>query len=42
MKMQPMYDQPPPLELVPPEARDVKLSWFHSGGWYMLQFVKAV
>lgn len=41
LKMQPIYDQPPPIELVPAEARDVRLSWFHHGGWYMLEFVKA-
>lgn len=41
LKMQPVYDQPPPVGLVPPGASDVRLSWFHSGGWYMIEFGKA-
>lgn len=41
MKFQPDYDQPPPVELVPPNAHQVNLSWFHRGGWYMLELVKA-
>jgi ubiquinone/menaquinone biosynthesis C-methylase UbiE len=41
LKFQPDYDQPPPVDLVPPNAHQVNLSWFHRGGWYMLELVKA-
>lgn len=41
LKTQPEYDKPPPIDLIPPSARDVNLSWFHGGGWYMIEFTKA-
>ena len=40
LKTQPDYDQPPPIDLIPPGVRDVNLSWFHGGGWYMIEFEK--
>jgi len=39
LKTQPVYDQPPPVDLIPPAARDLQVSWFHGGGWYMIEFV---
>jgi len=35
---QPVYRQPPPLDLLPPEARDVQLTWIGGGGWYLIDF----
>ena len=40
LKFQPIYDRPPPLDLIPSEAKDVRLSWFHGGGWYLIDFTK--
>jgi ubiquinone/menaquinone biosynthesis C-methylase UbiE len=40
MRFQPDYRKPPPLESVPRGAQDTQLSWFHGGGWYMLEFTK--
>lgn len=40
LRLQPEYQQEPPLALVPPEAVDVQLSWFHGGAWYLMQFSK--
>jgi demethylmenaquinone methyltransferase/2-methoxy-6-polyprenyl-1,4-benzoquinol methylase len=40
MKFQPEYDKEPPIDLVPSAARDVQLSWFHGGAWYLIEFVK--
>jgi len=40
LKTQPEYDKPPPIDLIPPAARDVNLTWFHGGGWYMIDFEK--
>lgn len=40
LRFQPEYDKPPPLDLVPGEALDTRLSWFHGGAWYMIVFVK--
>ena len=39
LKFQPVYEQPPPVELVPSRAKDLHLTWFHGGGWYMIEFV---
>ena len=40
MRFQPEYDLPPPMNLLPSEAQEVKLSWFHRGGWYLIEFRK--
>ncbi len=40
LKFQPIYEQPPPVDLVPSRARDLRLSWFHGDAWYMIDFVK--
>jgi len=40
LKLQPIYSQPPPVDLLPPTARDVRVSWFHGGAWYMIEFEK--
>jgi len=37
---QPEYRQAPPVELIPPEAKGVHLSWFSRGAWYMIEFEK--
>lgn len=39
LKLQPPYAQPPPVDLIPSAARDVRLDWFHGGAWYMIEFV---
>ena len=39
LKTQPPYAKPPPIDLVPPAARDVRLDWFHGGAWYLVEFV---
>jgi ubiquinone/menaquinone biosynthesis C-methylase UbiE len=36
---QPAYDKPPPIDLVPAAARDVRLTWYRGGGWYMIEFI---
>ena len=38
LKLQPIYSQPPPVDLIPPAARVVRVSWFHGGAWYMIEF----
>ncbi|MEX0799655.1 MAG: methyltransferase domain-containing protein [Dehalococcoidia bacterium] len=40
LRFQPEYRRPPPLDLLPEGARDRQLSWFHGGGWYMIEFEK--
>ena len=40
LAFQPVYRQHPPIDLVPSDARDVRLSWFHRGGWYLIEFSK--
>ncbi|MDP2673919.1 MAG: class I SAM-dependent methyltransferase [Dehalococcoidia bacterium] len=39
LKLQPAYAQPPPLDLIPSSALDMRVSWFHGGAWYMIEFV---
>ncbi len=41
LKTQPPYAKPPPIDLVPPAAQDVRLDWFHGGAWYMIEFTKS-
>ena len=41
LRMQPIYSQPPPVDLIPPAARDVQVNWFHGGAWYMIEFEKS-
>ena len=41
LKLQPIYSQPPPVDLIPRTARDVRVSWFHGGAWYMIEFEKS-
>ena len=40
LRFQPEYDKPPPVDLVPDEAHDVQVSWFHGGAWYLIEFAK--
>ncbi|MDO8612607.1 MAG: class I SAM-dependent methyltransferase [Dehalococcoidia bacterium] len=41
LKLQPVYAQTPPVDLIPPAARDLHVSWFHGGAWYMIEFEKS-
>lgn len=41
LRFQPEYAKPPPMDVLPADAMDVKLSWFHGGGWYVIEFSKA-
>ena len=40
LKTQPIYDKPPPLDLIPPEAESLELTWFHGGSWYLIEFTR--
>jgi ubiquinone/menaquinone biosynthesis C-methylase UbiE len=40
LRFQPIYDKPPPIDLVPSAARDVRLTWFRGGAWYMIEMTK--
>jgi ubiquinone/menaquinone biosynthesis C-methylase UbiE len=40
LRFQPAYDKPPPIDLVPSAARDVRLTWFRGGAWYMIEMTK--
>lgn len=40
LMLQPAYRQTPPVDFVPPAAKDVRLSWFARDAWYMIEFVK--
>lgn len=40
IRFQPAYDKPPPIDLVPERAQDVRLSWYRGGGWYMIEMTK--
>ncbi len=40
LRFQPAYDKPPPIDLVPSAARDVKLHWYRGGAWYMIEMTK--
>lgn len=37
LRLQPAYDKPPPLDLLPPEATGVALSWIRGQAWYLLE-----
>ena len=39
LKFQPIYEQPPPIDLIPQPAKDLHLTWFRGGAWYMIEFV---
>ncbi len=39
LKLQFAYSQPPPLDLIPPQAQDLHLTWFRGGAWYLMDFV---
>lgn len=38
---QPEYRVPPPMDLLPPDAKDTHLSWFSRDSWYLLEFTRA-
>ena len=35
----PGYAQEPPLDSIPPQARNVHLTWFRGDAWYLIDFV---
>jgi ubiquinone/menaquinone biosynthesis C-methylase UbiE len=37
LRFQPEYAVPPPIELLPASAQDVRLRWFFRGSWYMIE-----
>jgi hypothetical protein len=39
LSLQPEYEKPPPIDLLPENARDVQLRWIARGSWYLLDFV---
>jgi len=39
LKLQPSYATPPPVDLLPEQAKDVRVSWFRGEAWYMIEFV---
>ena len=41
LRLQPEYNYPPPMHLMPPSAKDVRLRWFFRGSWYMIVSAKA-
>lgn len=41
LKTQPAYDAPPPVDLLPPSARDVRVRWLARGSWYLIAFVNS-
>jgi ubiquinone/menaquinone biosynthesis C-methylase UbiE len=38
LRTQPVYNQPPPVDLLPQTARDVQLTWIGGGAWYLIDF----
>ncbi len=40
MKTQPVYEHPPPVDLVPPYVTDRELTWIGGGAWYLMDFTK--
>lgn len=41
LRLQPIYAQAPPLDLIPPRAREVRITWVRGGAWYLIDFVNA-
>jgi ubiquinone/menaquinone biosynthesis C-methylase UbiE len=39
LRLQPAYAQEPPLHLIPPQARDVHVTWFRGDAWYIIDLV---
>ena len=40
LRFQPEYGIPPPMNLLPPSALNVRLGWFFNGSWYMIELTK--
>jgi len=40
LRMQPIYEHEPPLDVMPAQAAGLQLSWFHGGAWYLIEFSK--
>jgi ubiquinone/menaquinone biosynthesis C-methylase UbiE len=40
LRMQPAYAHSPPLDVIPPAASGVQVSWFHGRAWYLIEFAK--
>lgn len=41
VRIYPLFNHQPPLELIPPEACDFHLSWYRGNSCYILDFVKS-
>lgn len=39
LRLQPIYAQPPPLDLIPLRAEDIRITWIRRGAWYLIDFV---
>ena len=42
LRMQPLYEREPPLDVMPTQAVDLQLFWFHGGALYLIEFSKPV
>lgn len=40
LRFQPIYAQPPPTGLIPAGVQGLHVTWFHGGGWYLIDFTK--
>jgi ubiquinone/menaquinone biosynthesis C-methylase UbiE len=40
LPLQPEYAVPPPMDMLPASATDVRLGWFFRGSWYMIELTK--
>ncbi len=38
LRLQPIYAQPPPVDLIPAQAPDLHVSWFRDHAWYLIEF----
>ena len=38
LKLQPLYAQEPPIDLIPSQVGDVRLTWFRGQAWYLIEF----
>jgi len=41
LRLNPLYAHEPPMELIPPQAQDLHLTWFRGDGCYLIDFVKS-
>lgn len=41
LRLNPLYAHQPPMQLIPPQAKDVHLTWFRGDGCYLIDFAKS-